>query len=504
MVTFFARVPSPRMSDTSVLTPLARLRSLISLYVGGREYITWAPLRGADADGRGGLFLISYSGPRAPISNEGHLTDQYLTAMEPNKVLLAPFLGRQHIMSQVWVLRDVTSPAVGMLTLPRGGQPVEVVIQSPLSGRVLDVPGGIAREGGSIQQYAFNGSPSQAFRLFSRSSSSSSSSSIVDVMQRSDDFGSAATEALEAISWARLELLSQRHRMPYSLAAPFPHCVIDGVFPDSLMRVVAREFPVLTAMSGEVACPFGWQCFGDRTFQFRKLTSRHEASWGPATRLTFALLKSAAFVRFLEELTGITGLIPDPMYEGSGLHQTQRGGKLAVHSDFNRHEKLGLDRRVNLFIYLGPADPYSEWREDWGGALELWDRNVSRCYGAILPEFNRLVIFTSSDFSFHGHPEELASPQGQPRRSIALYYYTNGRPDVEVEGDPGCVTAGQEITKPGGLGFERRSCIPTRLQTHSTAWKEPKCDNGTTCSACGGPRVEASVAQVTESGVHGQ
>jgi Rps23 Pro-64 3,4-dihydroxylase Tpa1-like proline 4-hydroxylase len=69
------------------------------------------------------------------------------------------------------------------------------------------------------------------------------------------------------------------------------------------------------------------------------------------------------FIDFLETLTGITGLLPDPHLWGGGLHQIQRGGFLKVHADFNRHERLDLDRRLNLLVYLN-----KDWKEEYGGS----------------------------------------------------------------------------------------------------------------------------------------
>ena len=42
-----------------------------------------------------------------------------------------------------------------------------------------------------------------------------------------------------------------------------------------------------------------------------------------------------------------------------------------------------------------------------------------------------MVVFTSTDFSFHGHPDPLTCPPERSRRSLALYYYSNGRPTEE-------------------------------------------------------------------------
>ena len=129
---------------------------------------------------------------------------------------------------------------------------------------------------------------------------------------------------------------------------------------------------------------------------------------------------------FLEALTGIDGLIPDPYFGGGALHQIPAGGFLKVHADFNWHPKLRLDRRLNMLVYLNPG-----WEDGWGGALELWSRDRRGPVRTIMPHFNRTVVFSTTDSSFHGHPHPLTCPAGVSRKSVSLYYYSNGRPDAE-------------------------------------------------------------------------
>ncbi|HBS32523.1 MAG TPA: proline hydroxylase, partial [Parvularcula sp.] len=52
------------------------------------------------------------------------------------------------------------------------------------------------------------------------------------------------------------------------------------------------------------------------------------------------------------------------------------------------------------------------------------DEKMERCVKTIVPEFGRCVVFSTTGESFHGHPAPVAHPEGKPRRSIALYYYT--------------------------------------------------------------------------------
>jgi hypothetical protein len=203
----------------------------------------------------------------------------------------------------------------------------------------------------------------------------------------------------------------------YALADPFPHIVIDGLFADADLDAVLREFPSPDAMQ--------WTRFDNRLE--KKLGYFYASSTISKTIRDFLeAMNGFEMLLWLEGLTGIQGLIPDPYFGGGGLHQIEPGGFLKVHADFNVHPKLKLDRRLNMLIYLN-----KEWKEEYGGHLELWDRDGKTCRKKILPTFNRTVVFSTIDTSFHGHPQPLASPPGITRKSVSLYYYTAGRPADE-------------------------------------------------------------------------
>ena len=140
-------------------------------------------------------------------------------------------------------------------------------------------------------------------------------------------------------------------------------------------------------------------------------------------------LNSQHFMNFLQELTDIKEkLIPDPYLEGGGLHELKRDGYLNIHSDFNLHPTMKLDRRLNVLIYLN-----KNWETEYGGFLELWNKDMDKCVQKIIPEFNRMVIFSTTDFSYHGNPEKVNCSENNSRKSIAMYYYSNGRPNSEKE-----------------------------------------------------------------------
>jgi hypothetical protein len=204
----------------------------------------------------------------------------------------------------------------------------------------------------------------------------------------------------------------------YRTADPFPHIVLDGLFDDAVLETVLAAFPDPRGMN--------WMTF-DNPHE-KKLGFYHEQSrLAPPIRAFLERLNGYETLMWLEALTGIDGLISDPYFGGGGTHQIEPGGYLKIHADFNVHPKLKLDRRLNLLVYLN-----KDWREEYGGQLELWDERMESCRKRIVPAFNRTVIFSTTDTSFHGHPHPLASPPGVTRKSVSLYYYTAGRPADEA------------------------------------------------------------------------
>ncbi|MGR3614786.1 MAG: 2OG-Fe(II) oxygenase [Paracoccaceae bacterium] len=157
---------------------------------------------------------------------------------------------------------------------------------------------------------------------------------------------------------------------------------------------------------------------------FDRAQERLKASYVPErlpeyTRRLFYALNSRPVLGFVEELTGIKGLIPDPYFAGGGVHVVANGGHLDIHADFNHHAGLNLERRVNLLIYLN-----KNWQKDFGGSFEVWNDDMSEKLASFVPEFNRMCMFSTSSTSWHGNPEPVNHPDGEPRMSIALYYYT--------------------------------------------------------------------------------
>jgi hypothetical protein len=269
-------------------------------------------------------------------------------------------------------------------------------------------------------------------------------------------------ELYQTVTAERLSKIAKEYKQLYKDAEPFPHIAIDGIFPQRLLEAVVAEMPESEIINGCLG--HAERCFA-HAWENKKSTVMNESLMGIYTRILFGFLKSSTYISFLEELTGIQQIIPDPHYRGSGLHYTSSGGNLDVHADFNKYKEYTLDRRINSFIYLNP-----DWPAAYGGELELWSKDMKSCYQKIQPTMGRFVVFSSTDFSYHGHPEPMPAPEGRARRSMALYYYTNGRPSNEcLEGD--CTGVGHTtlFKKPVGCKkCEEQAC--KRLDESKPSW----------------------------------
>lgn len=204
----------------------------------------------------------------------------------------------------------------------------------------------------------------------------------------------------------------EREHETYVANAPFPHIVIDEFFEPDAMDGVLAEVDAIDRSKR-------YAKFLDRETGHNKFAFFPDAV-GPKTDRLAQNLTSGPFLAYLERLTGIPNLIADPSYFGGGLHWIDNGGYLEVHADFNHLKKYNLARRINLLLYLN-----KDWKDEYNGHLELWDRPTMTKRKTVAPLFNRAVIFSTVQEALHGHPTPLSAPPGVARRSLALYYYTN-------------------------------------------------------------------------------
>ena len=219
-------------------------------------------------------------------------------------------------------------------------------------------------------------------------------------------------------------LLGKQLHTAYNSALPFPYIVIDNFIQDKqFLDIVVKEIENFKDWGREGR---------DHKYQVKKWNTPVDAEnmeqIPPVTRLLLDYFNSPRFIKFVEELTGIQGLLPDLDMVGGGLHKIASGGKLGVHTDYAQHpQNSSMYRRVNLLLYLN-----RNWQADWGGSLQLFEYMTMERKVDVLPMLNRAVLFNTTSVALHGHPDVLNCPEDVCRYSIAMYYFTTTPPDNQT------------------------------------------------------------------------
>jgi hypothetical protein len=247
----------------------------------------------------------------------------------------------------------------------------------------------------------------------------------------------------------------------FRAAEPFHHVVIDNFLTSEVADAVAGEFP---AFDGPV-----WNEYNN-AIEVKKACNH----WDRFPRATYQLFSYLNSLEFVSEMSKLVGepLYSDPGLHGGGWHSHATGGKLNMHLDYSIHPKTGLERRLNLIIYLQPG-----WKAEWGGALGFWKHDeVKNAPGTLAKQisclFNRAVIFDTSQNSWHGLPDPVACPPDKPRNSLAVYYLSEPRRSAAERGRALFAPHGTQANDPKVLELIK---LRSQVQTSGSVYRQ---DNG--------------------------
>ncbi len=208
----------------------------------------------------------------------------------------------------------------------------------------------------------------------------------------------------------------------YQENKPYPHIVFEDFLPLDIANIISNEYPDLNKTAKDFK-------FHDHEYASRYLLE-DSTKFSTNLKLFSNAISSRSFLLFLETLTGIKSLIPDPYFMGGGAMVTNQGGYLNIHVDFNWHQKLQAWRRCNVLFYLT-----QDWKEEYEGKLELWSKDGKKKVKDITPLFNRVIIFNTTSTTYHGQPVPAICPKDKPRHVFSAFYYATEK-DEETEDNP--------------------------------------------------------------------
>ena len=188
--------------------------------------------------------------------------------------------------------------------------------------------------------------------------------------------------------------------------------VIDNFTEIGLCKYISDSFPISSADYHQYQNPLENK-WGAKESALNKLS----------VQMGLNILQNNSFLKFIEEKSGIK-VENDPYLHGAGLHLYQNGSFLKRHLDYSIHPITGKERRMNAILYV------SEWDSIYGGALCFYDAkgNVTE---RIYPKLNRLVLFETNDYSYHG-VELCSCPANLQRKILTVFYVSDARPNIAV------------------------------------------------------------------------
>lgn len=198
-------------------------------------------------------------------------------------------------------------------------------------------------------------------------------------------------------------------------AKPFPFFSLDNFLDEEFANRVLEGFPSFEQAS---KAGRGFKAVNEQG----KVQITDSQSFSPAVKELNEVIATQDWLDVLSYVMDIPNLLPDDQLVGGGMHQTGPRGHLDVHVDFNYLPDRNLHRRLNILIYFN-----KNWKPEWGGNVELWDKDVKVCHHSSSPIFNRCVVFATSEISYHG-VTAVKCPEGNSRKSFAAYYYTKEAP----------------------------------------------------------------------------
>ena len=220
--------------------------------------------------------------------------------------------------------------------------------------------------------------------------------------------------------------IAKEKAIEYQANEPFPNIVLKNLFPDNFLNNVVQDIKHVEA---------------SRKVKFHKMctTGNDFSAFNSDTRKLMKYLTSTEWVKFISELTNIPGLVADTSWHGAGINHEPRGAHLELHTDFNQTSSVNGWRRVNVLLFLS-----KDWQDEWGGQNELWNADLTQCVKSTNPEFNTLVVFSTSNISWHGFTP-VTCPKDRARKVISCYYYhpTDKGPHTKSQGSTNYVGWGK-------------------------------------------------------------
>jgi len=210
---------------------------------------------------------------------------------------------------------------------------------------------------------------------------------------------------------ARIQQDLPQLRETFALPGRIASCQIEDVLSEEIARRINDAFPASDRMMFK------------KSIKENKHVAAQMDAYDPLLEEAVYAFQDPRVMDLVAEITGLTTLEPDSELYAGGISAMQKGAYLRPHLD-NSHDKgRARYRALNLLYYVTP-----EWREEYGGCLQLWDEGPEGPPRTIPSRFNSLVIMVTNKGSWHSVNEVRHDGR---RCCVSNYYFSRTSPDAD-------------------------------------------------------------------------
>jgi Rps23 Pro-64 3,4-dihydroxylase Tpa1-like proline 4-hydroxylase len=207
----------------------------------------------------------------------------------------------------------------------------------------------------------------------------------------------------------RLNSESARMALEFAVPGQVSSAHIDNLLPEDLAREIFAAYPATDRMMVR------------RSIKENKFATAQMDAHHPLLEEAVYAFQDQRVVKAISQITGLLGIEPDENLYAGGISVMAKGGYLRPHLDNSHDSKQSRYRVLNLLYYVTP-----DWREEYGGNLQLWDHGPLKGARTIPSLFNRLVLMVTNRTSWHSVNEIVHDGR---RCCVSNYYFSNISPE---------------------------------------------------------------------------
>lgn len=159
---------------------------------------------------------------------------------------------------------------------------------------------------------------------------------------------------------------------------------LDNLLPDDIALKIYKNFPESSQMVLK------------KSIREDKYVAAQMNRYNPILEEIIYAFQDKKIIDLVAEICNIKEAIPDDNLYAGGISMMGKNQFLNPHLDNSHDKDRECWRVLNLLYYVTP-----NWKEEYGGNLELWPNGLKQSQITLHSKFNRLIVMATHNNSLH-------------------------------------------------------------------------------------------------------